>query len=82
MAGTMRFWPLLIVAGAVFLCMLSFYRTSPAAPPRVVEPFANPVAQRQEMIQQLKEINRQLREQNALLRSGRMTVIVSQDQKP
>ena len=82
MTRTVRLWPLLIFAGVVFLCMLSFYRTSPAAPPRVVEPFANPVAQRNEMVEQLKEINRQLREQNALLRSGRLTVVVRQDQKP
>ena len=68
-------WRTLIAAGALSLCMLGFYRASPAAPTRQ-QPFANPLSQRQEMIDQLKEINRQLREQNTLLRSGRLNVVV------
>ena len=68
---------LLIVVNVLFLCMLGFYRTSPAEPPAAKQPFANSVAQRQEIIDQLKEVNRQLRQQNALLQNGRLTVVVA-----
>ena len=74
-------WVLLIVAGALFYCVLSFYRTSEAAPRPPVEPFANSVQQRMEMIAQLKEIKDLLKEQNALLRSGTLKVIVAEPQK-
>ena len=42
----------------VFLCVLSFYGTSHAAPRAVPGQFANAIAQRQEMVDQLKEMNR------------------------
>ena len=42
-------------------------------------PFANSVAQRFDMIDQLKQINAQLKEQNALLRSGSVRVLVALD---
>ncbi len=74
-------WPLLLVAGVLFLGVLSFYRTSPAAPSGTKQPFANAVAQRQEMIEELKEISRLLREQNELLRSGRVKVKVTPPQQ-
>ena len=60
---------LLIVANVALLCMLSFYRTTDAAPPTVRQPFANPVAQREQMISELQEIKALLKEQNALLRT-------------
>ncbi|MFI4876726.1 MAG: hypothetical protein ACIALR_15355 [Blastopirellula sp. JB062] len=45
-----------------------------AAPPAAQMPFANAVAQREQMIQELKESNRLLKEQNLLLRSGKLKV--------
>lgn len=74
-------WALLIAANALFYCVLSFYRTSEAAPKPPVEPFANSVAQRMDMIAQLKEIKDLLKEQNALLRSGNLTVVVAENPK-
>jgi len=70
-------WHLLIVVNVLFLCVLGFYRTSPAAPSNAKQPFANSVAQRQEIIEQLKEVNRQLRQQNALLQNGRLNVVIT-----
>jgi hypothetical protein len=50
-------WALLIAANVVFLCVLSFYRKTDAAPRAATPaPFANAVAQRMEMINELKEI--------------------------
>ena len=72
---------LLMAANAVFLCVLSFYRTSPAAPPGPPQVFANPVAQRDAIIEQLKETNRLLREQNALLRGGQISVVVVEPER-
>ena len=69
-------WVALIAANALFYCVLSFYRTSEAAKPPV-EPFANSVQQRMEMIAQLREIKDLLKEQNALLRSGNLTVFIT-----
>lgn len=61
-------------AVAALVCVLGFYGTGSAQPPKTHEPFANSVAQQAEMIQLLKEINQQLKEQNNLLRSGVMQV--------
>jgi hypothetical protein len=57
--------------------VLGLLQTTSAQPKPSHEPFANSVAQQSEMIQQLKEINQQLKDQNALLRSGRLTVVVA-----
>jgi len=59
---------LLIAATVVILCVLSFYRTSDAAPASARQPFANSVTQREQMIRELQEIKALLKEQNALLR--------------
>ncbi len=75
-------WTLLIVANVLFCLVLSFYRTTDAAPPKAKQPFANAVEQRMEMIKQLQEINGLLKEQNALLRSGTIRVVVSEPRKP
>ncbi|HUT95193.1 MAG TPA: hypothetical protein VMY37_37415 [Thermoguttaceae bacterium] len=69
-------WILLIVANVLFCCVLSFYRTTEAAPPKSKEPFANSVEQRMETINELREIKLLLKEQNALLRSGEVKVVV------
>lgn len=69
-------WPLLIAANVLFLCGLSFYRPSSAAPPEAREPFANAVQQRFDIINELKAVNALLKEQNALLRSGKVQVVV------
>ena len=74
-------WVLLIVANVLFCCVLSFYRTTDAAPPKAKLPFANPVEQRMEMIQELREIKNLLKEQNSLLRSGKVMVVVSDSEK-
>ena len=73
-------WMLLIIANVLFCCVLSFYHTTDAAqatrknPP----PFANSVQQRLDMNNTLNEIRELLAEQNALLRSGTLTVVVSE----
>lgn len=64
-----------LLAVVLSLGVLTFYRTSDAAPEKPTEPFANAVAQRAEMIALLRELNAQLKEQNALLSSGRLQVI-------
>ena len=74
-------WILLIVANVLFCCVLSFYRTTEAAPPKPKQPFANAVEQRMEMIKQLREIKGLLKEQNALLRSGTIRVVTSDSEK-
>jgi cell division protein FtsB len=68
-------WFVLICANAAVWCMLGFYRTTDASPREPQMPFANSIAQRNEMIEQLKAINAQLREQNELLKSGRLKVV-------
>ena len=74
-------WALTIAANVLFICVLAFYRSGDAAQPTRKEPFANAVEQRQEMIAELKEISAQLKEQNALLRSGKLKVVVVQESK-
>jgi len=69
-------WCVLIVANVLFCCMLSFYQTGKAAPGPQKAPFANSVQQRGEMIALLKEVKGLLKEQNAVLKSGRLKVIV------
>lgn len=76
MRRTIWTWPLSIVVVGVSLCAFGSYRPSSAEtanPP--IQPFANAVEQRLEMVEQLREINRQLREQNELLRSGKLRII-------
>jgi hypothetical protein len=68
-------------AVAAVVCVLGFQQTGSAQPKPMHEPFANSVAQQAEMIQVLKDIHQQLKEQNALLRSGRLTVVVGTDGK-
>ena len=63
-------WTLLIVVNVVVLGMLSFYRSSDAAPQSNQPPFANAVEQRQEMIAVLKEIRDELKAHTTLLRAG------------
>ena len=74
-------WTWLIVANVLFCCVLSFYRTTGAAPPKAKLPFANSVEQRMEMIKELREIKGLLKEQNALLRSGDVKVVVVDPKK-
>ena len=69
-------WAVLVAANVLFFCGLSFYRTGSAAPRGGGEPFANAVQQRGEMVRVLTEIRALLKEQNALLRSGKLKVVV------
>ena len=74
-------WAMLVVANVLFYCVLSFYGTSDAAQMRgkpAKEPFANSVQQRADMIAQLREIKTLLKEQNALLRSGKLKVVIEE----
>lgn len=61
-------WAVLIAANVVFLCVLSLYRSTSAAPQAAQQPFANAVEQRMEMITQLREIQTLLKEQNTLVK--------------
>jgi hypothetical protein len=75
-------WALLVAANVLCYCVLSFYQTSDAASraaPR--QPFANAIEQRMEMIRLLREINDQLKQQNALLRSGKLKVVLGEPEK-
>jgi hypothetical protein len=75
-------WALLVAANVLCYCVLSFYQASAAAPRTGVRPpFANSVEQRMEMIRLLTEIKEQLKQQNALLRSGKLKVIVGEPDK-
>lgn len=69
-------WMWLMVASVLLCCVLGFYWSIEAAPPKPAQPFANSVEQRMEMIQELREIRLLLKEQNALLRSGEVKVVV------
>ena len=71
-------WALLIAANALIYYVLSFYQSSPAAPPNPRLPFANSVEQRFEMVGELREIKELLKEQNKLLRDGKLRVVVQQ----
>ena len=80
---TLTPWALLLVANAMMWGMLGFYQSSSAAPRGTREPFANSVAQRAEMIAQLKAISAelqnvrtQIKQQNELLQSGKVKVVV------
>ena len=77
-------WALLIAANVLCYCMLSFYQTTAVAqrPAPSKPPFANSVQQRSEMVGLLREIKQCLQEQNALLRSGKLKVVVSQPANP
>jgi len=75
-------WAVLIAANVLCYCVLSFYRTTDAALRPTSPPFANAVEQRKEMVNQLREIKQLLKEQNALLRSGKLNVVVSAPDKP
>jgi hypothetical protein len=70
---------LLVLANVLFCCVLGFYQTSSAQRP-VREPFANAVQQRAEANKLLADIKSLLAEQNALLRSGRLKVVVDRGQ--
>lgn len=78
-----RFRPfaLLLTVNVAFGCVLSFYATGHAAPRAVPGQFANAIAQREAMIDQLKQMNQLLAEQNRLLQSGKLKVTVADNKK-
>ncbi|HWA97922.1 MAG TPA: hypothetical protein VG713_05495 [Pirellulales bacterium] len=69
-------WVVLVAANAVVLCVLGLWRGSEAQDPTVYPPFANAVDQQNEIIGQLRELNRSVKEQNLLLKSGALRVVV------
>ena len=74
-------WVLLIALNLLCWYMLGFQQPALVAQQNTNGelPFANAVAQRFEIIDQIKQTNALLREQNALLRSGTVRVLVSLD---
>ena len=70
-------WALLVAASVLCYCVLSFYQADAATPRGGGKPpFANSVEQRMEMIRLLRDIKDELKQQNALLRSGKLKVVV------
>ena len=70
-------WALLVAGNVAAWCVLSFFQTTTAAPPPAERyQFGNAIEQRQEIINQLKELNASVKEQNALLRGGRAPQVV------
>lgn len=81
---TVRFG-ILVVINVLGWCVLSLQQATNAQvssdnPDNL--PFANSVVQRMDTIAQLKEINTELKSATALLRSGKLKVIVSVEKKP
>jgi len=72
---------LLVAGNVLFLWVLSFYGTGHAAPRAATGQYANAIAQRQEMIDQLKAMNALLAEQNRLLQSGKLKVTLATKKK-
>lgn len=69
-------WWWLVGANVLAWCVLGFYQGSYAAPQNGQPPFANPIDQRNAMIHELQAINAALKEQLALLKSGKLKVVV------
>ncbi len=75
-------WIVPVAGLAALACMLGLWQNSAAAQRTGGEPpFANAVEQRQESNALLREIRDLLKEQNALLRSGKVQVVVSLPEK-
>jgi hypothetical protein len=74
-------WIGLFAANAALLGVLGFYQTTAVANQAGKPPFANAIEQRMEMIVHLQEIKELLKEQNALLRSGKLTLVVPGDRE-
>lgn len=69
---------LLLTAGIALGCVLSLCQSTASAQRTGGEPpFANSVEQRQDMVAQLRDIKELLKEQNALLKSGKLQVVVT-----
>ena len=60
-------WPWFLAAGIIMWSFLAVYWPEPAISQAERAPFGNSVAQRNEMIQQLRAIKALLKEQNELL---------------
>jgi hypothetical protein len=71
-------WVALLLANTVAWCVLGLHQATVAAPQSGQPPFANAVEQRAETNRQLAEIAALLKEQNAMLRSGKLNVIVNE----
>jgi len=76
-------WALLLTVNILGYCVLSFSQRPAAAqrPTGGKPPFANAVEQRIQTVNHLAEIKELLREQNALLRSGSLEVVVSEQKQ-
>jgi hypothetical protein len=76
MSQTTFRWLLLITANVLIWGVLSFYETRAAPPSNPKLPFANSIEQRGDIVRELRVVSDLLREQNALLRSGKLKVVV------
>ena len=72
---------LVVLTLAPLVYVLGLYGDGAAQSKKTPPPFANSVEQQSEMIQLLREIRQELKQQNALLASGRLTVVVQNDVK-
>ena len=79
-------WMVLVVVNVLFGCVLVFQQTGQGQPTStgpargVVDPFAAMLNQQAELLAEMRQVNTLLKEQNALLRSGKLTVQVEQKQ--
>jgi hypothetical protein len=72
-----RFWKYLLAANLLAWGMLGLLQTSLGVDREPAQPFANAEEQRMQIIELLQETNALLKEQNALLRSGKLQVVVA-----
>ncbi len=73
----MRFWQYLLAGNLLAWGMLGLLQTSSGVDREPAQPFANAEEQRMQIIELLQETNALLKEQNALLRSGKLQVVVA-----
>jgi|DewCreStandDraft_4_1066084.scaffolds.fasta_scaffold49939_2 hypothetical protein len=71
------FWKCLLAANLLVWGMLGLLQTSSGQERKPQQPFANAEEQRLQIIELLQETNALLKEQNALLRSGKLQVVVA-----
>lgn len=77
MSHRLQFWKYLLAGNLLAWGMLGLLQTSLGVDREPAQPFANAEEQRMQIIELLQETNALLKEQNALLRSGKLQVVVS-----
>lgn len=77
MSRRMPFWRYVLAGNLLAWGMLGLLQTSLGVDREPAQPFANAEEQRMQIIELLQETNELLKEQNALLRSGKLQVVVA-----